>query len=491
MKYFNESLIQPKRKFVAAFDIDTNYEVANPSQGWGEIWPSGAVGNITDNLCCLPIPKENIIQTPRPTPASQNAFLSYVVNNIQNTLRWGTFSEIKSNSPDAIFVLVVDDSGSMTYELVQAAVESLKSIILAAGLQCVILKLCQNERWLQWSAHVVNNIATIYDPNFKDNMCNCTLHFHDNTGCLEMVEFTNPYDGSIIRQSGSATNPNQYWNIDPMLTSGNCPPLGSRYDPFNNEGFQILDYRIGFPSPVPNGPFQELDDITIIAKLKCKNGTFILDVVSVYGFWEACTGASDTGTSDQAYLYWDNIEIPVNGLGYPDGVVALGDPTRVETCSNGGVELKPYDNINIKFTYIGTFSSPTNPCLQYNLYPTTTTTTLPPNNNLANVQGCVDPNISNAIKWSWDRQGSTGYPDYTNWYYLIEVLNANPPYSVTIRWYDLYIFSGPFGFYQRNATFPSNIRLRIQNTDGRTPPTEYGPWSYSSPVYNTQQYRCS
>jgi hypothetical protein len=283
-----------------------------------------------------------------------------------------------------------------------------------------------------------------------------------------------------------------------MLTSGNCPPLGSRSDPFylgdirpDNTG-KILEYRISFPTlaPDPISNYTENDSITITAYLKCKNGTFMLDVESFYSFWEVCTGSSDTGY-EEAIISWNDIEIPVNGLGYPDGVVALGEPTSITTCSNGGVELKPYDNINIKFTYIGTLTAPNNPCEQYNIVTTTTTTTQPPNNNLANIRGCVDLNISNAIRWSWDRQGGGGTIDYTNWYYLIEILNANPPYSVTIRWYDLYIFDGPFGFFQRNATFPSTIRLRLQDTDGRTPPTNYGPWSYSGSVYDTQQYRCS
>jgi len=364
VKYFNESVSPSARKFVAAFDIDTNYEVANPSQGWGEIWPSGAVGDIANSLCSLPIPKQNIIQTSRPTPESQNIFLNYVQNQIVNTLQWGTFDEIKSNSPNAKFVLIVDDSGSMTYELVQTALESLKSIILAAGLDCVILTLCKNERWLQWSAYVLNNITTIHDPNFKEDMCNCSLRFEDSDGCSVMVEFTNPYDGSIIRQDGSAASPLQYWSIHPMLSSGNCPAPLDRRDPFDATGITILSYRISnLISPVPGGSSSDTDNINITAKLKCKNGTFMLDVVSDYAFWETCTGG--TSSSDHAYLYWDNIEIPVNGLGYPDGVVNLGDPTRAETCFNQDIELKPYDNINIKFTYIGTDIIPNNPCEPY------------------------------------------------------------------------------------------------------------------------------
>ena len=362
VNYFNQSVSPQSSRFVAAFDIDTNFETINPSQGWGEIWPSGAVGDIKDTLCSLPIPKENIIQTSRPTPESQTTFLNYVQDKIINTLQWGTFNEIKTNSPDATFILIVDDSASMTYTLVQEALESLRDIILAAGLDCVILTLCKNERWLQWSSYVLNNIATIHDPNFTDNMCACSLHFEDGGGCSVMVEFNNPYDGSIIREDGSAASPTQSWYIHPMLSSGNCPSLGSRSDPFNSEGIEILNFSVSVPSPVPNGDFPESDVKTVRAKLKCNNGTFMLDVLSNYSFWDVCDG----GTGDEGATYlWNDIEIPVNGLGYPDGVVNLGDPTSIETCSNGGIELLPYNNINIKFTYIGTYTVPENPCEQY------------------------------------------------------------------------------------------------------------------------------
>jgi hypothetical protein len=196
----------------------------------------------------------------------------------------------------------------------------------------------------------------IFRARALNNLCN-SLQFEDDDGCSVMVEFTNPYDESIIRESGSAASPARSWYIHPMLSFGNCPSLGSRSNPFNSEGVEILNFSASLPSPVPNGDFPQSDTKTVRAKLKCNNGSFMLDVLSNYSFWDACDG----GTGDESAIYlWNDIEIPINNFGYPDGVVSLGDPTSAETCSNGGIELLPYNNINIKFTYIGTSTAPSN-----------------------------------------------------------------------------------------------------------------------------------
>ena len=381
--------------FISVFDIGNRTK-----QEGQEIWPSGAIvsNNITDSPCYLPIPMSNIITTDRPernTPqeplrglSSQVDLKDFMLGEIQ--AKYGSFSSILDNkpNPDTIptFIFIVDDSGSMTYdETVRYAfedsdgIDGLVTTITGSGLRCIVLASCASERWLQWTATVLNNVSSLIDDydsaanrsipfietqfNFCEGCETIELMYQQENGDYPpLVEFTPLVELSINGKIGSGSEQLEgalslTWDIDDAFVGDSVFATNKTID---NLEEQIVEYKI---QDNTNNQFAEVKNVKVY--LYCNNGMFYLNIDSTFNYG--------------VYNYtWKYIEVPVNALGLPDGTVSLSTPTTdytqedvYYTDSSGGLETERPIIPIITFTYVGVGTTPINECV-------TTTTTAGP-----------------------------------------------------------------------------------------------------------------
>jgi hypothetical protein len=98
----------------------------------------------------LPFPRENIVNIFRPNQNSQQQFFENVLENLES--RWGTNIWDIMAQNGSKFLIVVDNSGSMSTELIEGALNSLVSYVQSKGVSVFTLEGCQNERWLAWGS---------------------------------------------------------------------------------------------------------------------------------------------------------------------------------------------------------------------------------------------------------------------------------------------------------------------------------------------------
>ena len=375
--------------FISVFDIGNRTQ-----QNGKEVLPSVAIitNNITNSPCYLPIPISNIIPTTRPgryDRASQRTLKTDMSSALQ--AKYGSFSSILDNkpNPDTIptFIFIVDDSGSMTYDQTvryafedSDGIDGLVKTITGFGLRCIVLASCASERWLQWTATVLNNVSSLIDD--YDSAANRSIQFIETQftfceGC-ETIEFMyqkengdytplvelsiNGKIGSGSEQLGDAVF--LTWEIDNAFVQDFV--FATNKDIENLEE-QIVEYNI---QDNTNNQFAEVKNVKVY--LYCNNGMFYLNIDSTFNYG--------------VYNYtWKYIEVPVNALGLPDGTVSLSRPTTDDTQedvyytdSSGGLEVERPIIPTITFTYVGLGTTPVNECAQYDVTTTTTTTTTAP-----------------------------------------------------------------------------------------------------------------
>lgn len=126
------------------------------------IWPESVVGLDPE----LPIGEDQITKITRPsTSFSQQNFYQTCLNTLNTRYGSDFVSQINSNNIEVI--IIVDNSGSMQYALVQEAVD-----LLAENFDdYVIIAPCTDERWLGWceKAHTVSILNAL---NAVD-VCEC------------------------------------------------------------------------------------------------------------------------------------------------------------------------------------------------------------------------------------------------------------------------------------------------------------------------------
>ena len=361
---------------------------SRPPQSGQEIWPSGAIiiNNVTNSPCYLPIAISNIIPTTRPVKnnfATQGQLKTFIVDKLAE--KYGSFSSIANINPNATFIFIVDDSGSMTYDehvkyafedrnetdgLEIVVVSGVNSLINNAGLRCIVLASCASERWLQWTATVLNNASSLindYDsteprsiPFVETQFTFCesceTIEFmyeKENVGYTPLVELSiNGKIGSGSEQLEDAVF--LTWEIDDAFVQDFVFDSNRTID---NLEEQIVEYTI---QDNTNNQFAEVKNVKVY--LYCRDGMFYLNIDSTFNYG--------------SYNYiWRNIEVPVNTLGLPDGTVSLSTPTTDDTQedvyytgSSGGLEEERPIVPTITFTYVGVGTIPTNDCESINPY---------------------------------------------------------------------------------------------------------------------------
>lgn len=119
------------------------------------IWPVNSGASVP------PINPDHIVDIERPDandPVDQNLFFNRVVQDLE--ARWTTefWSIIAQNNKK--FIIVIDDSGSMTVETIQGAINLLISYAIYKGIpseSILVLESCENERWLKWGSGALLN----------------------------------------------------------------------------------------------------------------------------------------------------------------------------------------------------------------------------------------------------------------------------------------------------------------------------------------------
>jgi hypothetical protein len=161
---------------VIVFDIDTLPSPSFALHG-GEIWPKN---NINSNL---PISQSKIIQTRRPYMLGNDNFYSqqdlyeFVVTMIQ--IRYGVniWNVLENNN--IVVRTIVDNSGSMTYNLIEGAIQLFKEFLDNNNIDHNEYKSCANERWLTWAANAhLNNLDTQMCCFVSDNNNNNIIYLN-------------------------------------------------------------------------------------------------------------------------------------------------------------------------------------------------------------------------------------------------------------------------------------------------------------------------
>ena len=304
----------------------------------------------------MPIPSGNIIQTeerpgrnttqePLGGLASQLELKEFMSSKLQT--KYGSFSSIASNKPNATFVFIVDDSGSMTYdETVKYAFENGGGIveeIEIAGLRCIVLTSCNSERWLQWTRTVLTNITTLID-NYETNPSLPFTQFSFCEGCESVSWYT--FNGiskvSLSLQNRTLTGYDGYesWEINAINAPSTMPQLIGDWSYYEYNG----------------NPYGDALSQTIRVYLRCVNGILLLDAVSTRNDTRGFVNGEPQKL--QRY-YWDNIEIPVNASGLPFGSISLPTPDYLcvfdsnepleanSACYEVPLEQFLIDNINV------------------------------------------------------------------------------------------------------------------------------------------------
>jgi len=372
---------------LAIFDMDSSF--AGTESDSLAIWPSGAIlnNNITFSPCKLPIPISQIIRTPRYiNSANSRSLFNFVLDNIfnPNSLNWGTsFEKLRFNKPDATFVIVVDDSGSMNYNMVKDAITELYASIVFSNLKCIVLTSCGSERWMQWISYIIenlNNLVSIYNSNplvfpitninFCDGCSNVDIQSlipNSNPNQYKArlkLKLQNRYGIGTVNENDLITE----WNINNAFTENEI--TSSKY--ISSSSFSEIANWIEIDTS------QNMHYKQINVYLACRKNAFLLNITSF------CSLTS------QIYE-WNNIEVNINSQGLPDGIVKLETPSRyIGSISDFNESNISYYHIDyngsqdcslipdIEFEYIDTINLVYNECSEFDLLceeSTTTTTT--------------------------------------------------------------------------------------------------------------------
>ena len=353
--------------FISVFDI------GDPKPDGKEIWPSGAIinNNIIAPPCYLPIPANNIIRVFKPNDLnSQIAFKNLIIDRINQ--KYGSFISIYNNVPNATFIFIVDDSGSMTYnENTRYVFEGsdsesgLVQTINQAGLRCIVLSSCKAERWLQWSATVLNNmnsIITIYDNDFEKSIpfnetlvANGGIDFCEGCESVILTDDTGAAKVNLSLQGKTGTGSEavgpgtETWNITTLYSfAGNTYSTWEYYEYDGNPWGGALLKRITISNPV------------------CRNGALAIEYIE-----SRCEDDRIFNEPKKIGInYWSDVEIPVNNVGLPIGDISLGDPDQEyiddgSSIGGGGatIECDPaYPSITFNIVDVDPASNPSNPC---------------------------------------------------------------------------------------------------------------------------------
>jgi len=353
-------------KFVAVFDIDYRKVLNSDPVDIQPIWPSGLTNILEGSNCDLPIPLNNIIRTDRPLhpngitdPDDQAKLANHILDcingifttktnqsqqNPQNRfvdLNWGGLSNINSNSPNAHFVFAIDDSGSMIYDFVSTAITLVTSAIEDAGLSYTVLLSCGNERWLKWSTSIINQYINQQSYDLAEICGECPLitdlTYEENGNTLEKVILS--IDGrSGIFSCGDLT-PSQLdcYNTTPFSESLNVTSPS-----------KFLQTNAYYPGNIFIGEYLPIDYIEV--SYRCVSGVFLADVSSRKNSYT--TSGEDTYEDGYLSYTWNNVEIPLNRFGLPDGTLTLSSDPDEYTVFATGTQPSPGPIIpTITFTY--------------------------------------------------------------------------------------------------------------------------------------------
>ena len=361
---------------LAIFDIDSS-ETGTDSDTL-EIWPSTAIldNNASFAPCGLPIPKDQIVRTPRYiNSANSRDLFNFIVDTIfGESFNWGvSFENLRLVNPNAVFVIIVDDSGSMTYNMVKDAITELYASIVFSELKCIVLTSCASERWMQWIGYVVENIDSLietYDANplifplpgvdFCDGCSTVNIQSLISGSSPASYEprlklkIQDRYGNGNTIESNIVTD----WNINSSFTEGLTTQ--SQYSA------TTLYQNIG--SWIQINANNIFDRKEIYVYLACRQNMFLLKIQSLCNL------------TNQTYE-WNNIELSINSEGLPDGPVELKIPTQsigsirdynepnisyyYSTDFNGSTECPLIPDI--VFEYIDTDNIVSNPCSEFDL----------------------------------------------------------------------------------------------------------------------------
>ena len=390
----------------------------------------------------MPISSNNIIRTDRPVNGNSNQaeLYGHIIDCITGTytgvngnplnrfksLDWGTLESIKQNSPNAKFIIAIDDSGSMTEDLVDtngnpnSAIQLLRNQLDSVGINYAVVKGCATERWLQWAEYFIQNADTIQDGDIQ--FCDgCNVNFYNDVdGCVVKLSINghSTHEGfSSEKICAPDSNPVESWLIDPMLSSDMCPTY--KYNPLGSVNrYTKLVYLT--PTPPSTCDYYVVENNVT---LKCYKGAYVVDVESYVSWSDSCFCAHR----------WNNVEVPLNAYGYPNGTIILEYPDEVTpnpcTCGDGLSvgSIRPFDGtkLHIEFEYTGTYLGPPNPCpsCDSTTTSTSTSTTQPPSPPIV---GAIYAGTENGLFYSinngdtWDRIIDTNpifidFVDFDTW----------------------------------------------------------------------------